>query len=357
MNPKASQAWIPIERIEAFLQLELALITLGCAFAAWVIYKLFLGQSSQERHISLQRQFSNLGAHLTVSTFLYLFHAALIRAVEAGDVGPAGLTVAAYVGLITIFSGATVFIKTWRIFVSEYLFIGHMKVRVPLLLINLFTLVIALILVGWILSNIFNLNLAPLLATSAIFSLVLGLALQDTLGNLFAGIALQLDKPYELGDWIEVHADASKWVGQVFEVSWRATVLTGLSDESLTIPNRVMSQAKISNFSLKTRPFVRTLSFRIPYGSPVHRVKEILTDAALSIAVIRNTPKPIVLVTDTAESWMNFKISYFIDDYGSQWLIADQIASAVVDLLEREGIGLAGPRLSIHQKRSSSRSA
>jgi len=135
------------------------------------------------------------------------------------DLGNTQERIAAYLGLATLIAGAIVFVKVCRILLFEYLFIGHMKEGVPLLIVNLFTLVISIGIVGWFATELFGVKLGPLLATSAVFSLILGLALQDTLGNLFAGVALQLDKPYEIGDWIEVNNGGATWVGQVEEIS------------------------------------------------------------------------------------------------------------------------------------------
>src|SRR5262249_25507055 len=148
--------------------------------------------------------------------------------------------------------------KTCRILLFEYLFLSHMRAGVPLLLVNLFTLLLTLVMGGWLCTAIFDVKLGPLLATSAIFSVVLGLALQDTLGKRFAGVAMQFDKPYEIGDWIEIMLNGQKWVGQVQEISWRATVMVGISDEHISVPNRLMGQTQISNFATTKRPIWRS---------------------------------------------------------------------------------------------------
>ena len=89
--------------------------------------------------------------------------------------------------------------------------------------------------------------------------------MQDTLGNLFAGVALQFDKPYEIGDWIEIHNSGQKWVGQIYEITWRATLLIGFVEEFITVPNRVMGQSEISNFRRSTTLLfvLRFLNFRL----------------------------------------------------------------------------------------------
>ena len=344
MNSKLSQTWIPLSRVEALIQFEPALIVLGLFLGAWIIYKIFLTGISPDRHKNLKALFSNLAMHLTIWIFLFIGYWLVQRGLELGITNERFPT---YVGLLTLVWGAIVFVKTCRILLFEYLFLGHMREGVPVLLVNLFSLLMAVSLGGWVATEVLNIHLGPLLATSAMFSLVLGLALQDTLGNLFAGVALQLDKPYELGDWIEVQSGIQKRAGRVHEISWRATVLIGLSDESLTIPNRVMAQAEVSNFSVKGRPIYRSQIFRIPFGAPISKVKDVLTHAASSVSQIRKVPGPTVLVSETTESWISFKLVYSIDDYGSQFEIGNQVLTAAVDALEAANLKPASQRVAI----------
>ncbi len=345
MTTRPDQPWIPIDRIESVVQLEPAVVILVLALAAWAIYKLFLRGVSEERHRNLRRLFGNLLSHVVFLVVLVGSYIVLSRL--GPDKSPAIERITSYVGLLALFSGGAVFVKTWRILVFEYLFLGHMKVGVPVLLVNLSTLILSIFIGGWLLTTVFNVKLVPILATSAILSLVLGLALQETLGNLFAGVALQFDKPYEIGDWIEIQSGSQKWIGQVNEISWRATVLIGLSDEILIVPNRVVANSEISNFSVRTRPIVRSQMFRIGYGSSVKAVKSALLLASASIPSIRKNPAPLVILTEAHESWLNYKLVYFIDDYGAQFVVADQVIAAALECLGRSGISIAPPRLSL----------
>jgi small-conductance mechanosensitive channel len=241
MNPKA--AWIPLEKIQAIVQLEPALLIAGLSLGAWLVYKLLLGKISSERHRNMSALFRNLGMH---AFFAACFIASFFLIGSFGAEGAAVERLLAYLGFFAVLSGAIVFVKVSRILAFEYLFLSHMRAGVPVLLVNLFTLLLSLVIGGWMATEIFSVRLTPLLATSAIFSLVLGLALQDTLGHLFAGVSLQFDKPHEIGDWIEIQTSGQKFVGQVEEISWRATVLIGLADELITVPNRTMAQALLS---------------------------------------------------------------------------------------------------------------
>lgn len=244
-----SISWISEKQVTAALQLEPVLILLSMAVGAWFIYKILLKNVNAERHRNLRGHFQNLLGHIAITASLYGIYEGLLWYRELIG-APAGFDrLIVYVGTVTVLWGCVVFIKISRIMAFEYLFLGSMKAGVPLLLVNMFTLILSAIVFGWVLAKIFDVNLTPLLATSAIFSIVLGLALQDTLGNLFAGIAMQFDKPFELGDWIEVKGGGDRIVGQVHEISWRATVLLAITDELITIPNRNLAQWQILNFA------------------------------------------------------------------------------------------------------------
>ena len=344
-SPQTTPTWVPIEKVTALVQPEPALVIVVLAILAVLFYRLFLRSVNPERHRLLRALQKNMAAHLVAMVVLFTGYTAL----SATQAEPGGTIqrFATYIGILTIVWGAMVFVKTSRILLFEYLFFGHMREGVPVLLVNLFTLMLSMVIGGWIISEVFSIRLAPLLATSAIFSIVLGLALQDTLGNLFAGVALQFDKPYEIGDWIEVQNGPMKWVGQVSEINWRATMLIGMTDESITIPNRVISQSQVSNFSTKIRPFCRAFVFRIPYGSDIEKVRKILLDACKDVDGIVPAPAPLTLVAECAESWITLRLVYFMEDYGNQFTIADRVGSNALQGLTRAGISLAAPRIAI----------
>ncbi len=344
MKIRISEPWIPIDRIDGIVQLEPAFLILGGALCAWLTWKVLLRKVSDKRHLRLKDLFRNLTGHMLVFTLFLVSYVALR---EYFPENRAVIRFASYLGLITIVGGAVVILKTWRILVLEYLFFSHMREGVPVLLVNISTLILSMIIGGWVIAEVFDIKVLPLLATSAIFSIILGLALQETLGNLFAGIALQFDKPYEIGDWIEVNPGNQIIVGQIQEITWRATVLVALTDELVTIPNRVLAQAKISNYSLKTRPIIRSQVFRLDPNVNIEEAKRALFDAISRVTKIRQSPAPAVLITETHESWLPFKLIYFVDDFGSQWSISDEVITKAVEALKRRGLKLAPPRLQI----------
>ncbi len=341
-----STAWIPKERLDSLLQVEPLTVLLALALSSAAVYRFLLKEVSEDRHRLLKDLLANLGGHIVALLLLFgTFHG--LSELSGRLEHPVFAKLAGYIGLVALFSGATVFVKTAKILIFEYLFIGHMKEGVPVLLVNLFTLLLSIVIGAWMLAEIFGVKLTPLLATSAIFSIVLGLALQDTLGNLFAGVALQFDKPCEIGDWVEIVHGPQKWVGQVHEVTWRATVLIGLSDELITLPNRIVGQSQVSNFSIDDRPIVRSQTLRLPYSVDIDAARTALIEAAKSVEKVRHEPSPLVYCTEAAESWLTVRLIYFLDDFGTQWSVGDRVLEAALDRLKRAGITLASPRIEI----------
>lgn len=251
---------------------------------------------------------------------------------------------AGFVAAVTILHAG---LRVGHVFLYEWLFAHNTREGVPVLLVDLFTIVASLILFGAVLHTLFLIEVASLFATSAVVSVVLGLALQDTLGQLFAGISLQLDRPFRLGDWVEVRVGGDRISGQVLEVSWRATMLLAITEELVTIPNKAMAQGVVSNFSGRERPFVRSYVFRLRLDADLALAKSELLEAARETKGVLEEPAAVPLVIETTESWVTLKMIVFVDDYGGQFGIGDAFQSRALARLAAAGVALAGPRLAL----------
>lgn len=343
-----AEKFIKVQALYSVLELEPFILIASLLAITWVFYKSFLSDVSEERHRNIRHHFSVLIRHFV---FLSGLFALFIFAQSMEGQVPYVQRLEPYLALLVFLWGNIVFVKTCRLLVLQYLFLGSMKHGVPLLLVNMFSLLLSILLAFWGISHIFGLELAPLLATSAAFSIILGLAMQDTLGNLFAGISLQIDQAYEIGDWLEVLSGSQKSVGQVKEISWRATTLAGLSGEVLTLPNRFMAQAQISNFSVPDQPILRTQIFRLQYGENIDLAKEVLERMAAGISELRGIPAPYSYVGEITENWIALKLLYFIDSYGSQWSVGGKVLRRGLQALEEKGIKTARQVLEVELKK------
>lgn len=339
-----TERFIQTRALFEILEFEPFLILSALVFLSWVFYKIFLREVSDERHRNLRGHLKTLLRHYIIFILLYGLFASL-REVHTEWEGLSRLL--PYSALIAFVWGSVVFVKTCRLLVLQYLFMGSMQAGVPLLLVNIFSLGLSVTILFWSVSRFFGVQLGPLLATSAAFSIILGLALQDTLGNLFAGISLAIDKSYEIGDWLEIVSGIQKTVGQVKEITWRSTVLTGFSDELITLPNRFMAQAQISNFSPEDTPILRSQIFRLSMGSNIDLAQNIIEKVAQDTPEVRKLPAAFAYVNETTESWVSLKLLYFIDSYGAQYLIGDQILRKGLEALRAAGVKLATNRLEV----------
>ena len=224
-----------------------------------------------------------------------------------------------------------------------------MRAGVPLLLVNIFSLVLSILIGFWAVNTILGVQLTPLLATSAAFSIILGLALQDTLGNLFAGISLQIDKTFEIGDWLEVMNGTTKTVGQVKELSWRSTLLVGLSDEMITLPNKTMAQSQVSNYSPEGQPILRSQIYKFPYAIDYVKVLDLLEQGASQISEVRAVPGPFAYIQEMNDHGITVKLIYFIDNYGRQFVVGDKVTKRGLELLQQNNIPFFRPALGVSQ--------
>lgn len=344
MKTKISQPWIQLETIDSLIHIEPFLLIIALSILAAVFYKLFLRSTTPDRHRSIRSYLKNLAKHLLFFLNLYFAYEIFSYTNLLGSLEPHVLP---YVGLVTVIWGCITLLKAARLLIFEYLFLSHKETGVPVLIVNLATLLIAIILTFWLLNSMFGLQLTPLVATSAAFSLIFGLALQDTLGNLFAGIAVQMDKPYEIGHWIEVQGQNNKWIGQVHEITWRATVLIGWSDEIITIPNRVIAQAQISNYSITRRPIIRTHTLNFEPNQNYEKIKTLLLDAVHNVDGVKKYPEPGLIIREVTDANMILRLYYYISDYGSQYSIGDKVLENIIDRMKSHKIGFARPKLDV----------
>ena len=182
-------------------------------------------------------------------------------------------------------------------------------------------LIKSLVFFGLLLLSLFVLNeglpeeqrvpLTSLLASAAVISVVLGFALQDTLGNLFSGLALHLERPVQVGHWIKVNDS----VGKVVETDWRSVKLRTLGHDYHVLPNSLVASGRIINYNDPPTPHRRELRIRAPYSAPPDGVIAAIMPVLSNNPGIESRPKPNVLVRDFSDHWVEYEIRYWYRDY------------------------------------------
>src|SRR5271155_1847935 len=160
-----------------------------------------------------------------------------------------------------------------------------------------------------IVAEVFDLPVKGLLATSGAVAIILGLALQSSLGDVFSGIVLNIERPYGVGDWIIVDDTVQ---GTVIETNWRAThILTGNQDVAI-IPNSVVAKAKLVNCSIPTR----THSIRVKLDPSITPATgcHLLNEVLLSSGQILQMPEPFVTIKDLSAEMIDYEMSFAVVD-------------------------------------------
>lgn len=184
-----------------------------------------------------------------------------------------------------------------------------------------------------------GLEVTALVATSTVLSAVIGLAMQDTLANIFAGISLQLGKPFHVGDWVTVYNQT----GAVVSTSWRATRIRTRDNNVIEIPNSSIAKAEIFNYSAPTPKHRRSVEVGIGFDVPPNQAKETLMTAASAVEGVWADPPPDVLLIKFGESAINYRLRYWVDDFQDAPEIDDRVMTSVWYYLKRAGVGLPYP--------------
>jgi small-conductance mechanosensitive channel/CRP-like cAMP-binding protein len=182
-----------------------------------------------------------------------------------------------------------------------------------------------------------------LLATSALLTAVIGLSLQETLGNLFAGLSLQAQPPFSVGDWLQ-YADTPDGIGRVLEINWRATHLVTIAEVEVIVPNGVIAKAPLKNFSRPSALMRHTSNIILPDAVPPHLIQSMVLRTLADLPGVLSTPPPSVLVGPFVERGATYSIRYFVDDFARLEPIEGELRKRLWYLLRRENIELPTPR-------------
>jgi small-conductance mechanosensitive channel/CRP-like cAMP-binding protein len=178
-----------------------------------------------------------------------------------------------------------------------------------------------------------------LLTTSAVGAVVVGFALQDTLGNLFSGLAIQVEKPFRVGHWIAI-GDRE---GQVQEITWRATKLRTKAGQFLIVPNGLISKEAILNYSEPTIPTRVEVEVGASYATPPNEVKAALKEAIDNAPLVMPAPAPNILLQQFDNSAITYRVQFWVGDYAVDSQARDQVRTNIWYAFRRRNIEIPFP--------------
>ena len=245
-----------------------------------------------------------------------------------------------YLRFLVLFSLAYSAFKVVEVMVVDLLPGRRGSRQAPAILRDVVAAVVGGLILVVLLRASFGVDVAALVATSAALSIVLGLALQETLANLFAGLALMLERPFEPGDWIQM----GDLIGRVQEVSWRAVRLKLIRQEDfLIVPNSVVAKSQIVNMSQPLPIHGHAIEVAAPYAEPPGRVRKALIEAALDVPGVLRQPSPIARVTRFESSAIVYQLVYYLDDYPRIYDLQGEVLSRCWYAFRRHGIDMPFP--------------
>ena len=174
---------------------------------------------------------------------------------------------------------------------------------------------------------------------SAVLTAVLGFALKDTLGNVFAGLAIHAERPFDVGDWIQYDTIPAH-IGRVVEINWRATKVITLDEAYVIIPNGQLAQASIRNFT-QPEPWSRRSLFVVaPYEVSPQRVQQIILESIRGSFGVLEHPAPSVVTNDFKERGIEYWVRIFTADFDKRDRVDGMARDRIWYAFARQGIEL-----------------
>jgi small-conductance mechanosensitive channel len=211
--------------------------------------------------------------------------------------------------------------------------------RMPKLLIDLSRLILVLVGTAFVSAAVWNADLAGVATALGVSSIVIGLALQDTLGSIMSGIALLFERPFSVGDWIQV----GDTVGQVLDMSWRSVRLLTFDREMVIIPHKFISNEVIRNYSQPHRLHAERVKISFSYDDPPNKALQVLRETAITTPGILSRPEPQTFTLSYDDSAILYEVKFFIEDYGQLEEIRNQFITRVWYAAQRHQLSIPFP--------------
>jgi CRP-like cAMP-binding protein len=197
--------------------------------------------------------------------------------------------------------------------------LNRTEVRVPSILRNLIQGVAAALLLLWMWREATS-DLFSLVTTSTVLA-VLGFALQGTIANLFAGLSLQLDPAFHLGEWIKF-GDVE---GKILEVRWRNVLLQNRDGDVIILPNSDLLSQRVDHLGGPRDVHRLAVDVGFHYRHPPNTVKQVMVEAALRTPGVLATPAPDCLLTGFADSSVTYQLRFWVNDVEGENVIASNV--------------------------------
>lgn len=186
-----------------------------------------------------------------------------------------------------------------------------------------------------IMGFVYDQKLTSLLATSGVIAMIVGLAIQINISNIFSGIAINIEQPFRVGDWVSIGAFEE---GKVIDITWRSTRIMSRAGSILSIPNSLASESPIHNFDYPDDSFWLRFTVHVHPSHHPQRVQKIIKDAVLSSHVVQKVPEPYVVFRGVNEWSAGYLVYCSVRDYTWKLMHEEAVWIRIWIHLNRAGI-------------------
>ncbi len=254
--------------------------------------------------------------------------------------------------LITIFAGIAV-LRVANILLNELVFariatqlVGPEQAVIPLL--NKFVTAFGWIMLGLFILTLWGVQIGPFLAGLGVAGLAISFALQKSLEDIFAGVALTLDRNFKIGDAIKLPDGTA---GRIIDIGLRSTKILNWENEMVIIPNSALAQATFINYEQPTGIVRGTVSFGVAYGTDPDKVEEIALQVAREDEAVLDDPAPSVVFLNMGDFSLDFQLRFYVKTSGERFDTAVRLRKALYKRFQQEGIEIPFPTRTIYLKR------
>jgi len=197
--------------------------------------------------------------------------------------------------------------------------------------------------------DILGINVMPFIAGAGVAGIAIGFAAKDTLSNLIAGVLLIIDRPFEIGDRIEVWsapAGSATW-GDVIGIGLRATKIKTTDNIVIIIPNNEIMKRDIVNYTIISTKIRVRINIGVSYDADIEKAKDLINSVAGTLPWVSKEPPPQVVVRNFGESSVDLQLRVWIDDARKRMDTISSVTDKVKEVFDKNGIEIPYPKRDI----------
>jgi small-conductance mechanosensitive channel/CRP-like cAMP-binding protein len=236
-------------------------------------------------------------------------------------------------------------IRLTNLIMFDIIISNKLKAPVPRLLKDVFATIILVTAISGILSKVFDLSVAGILAATGAIGIVVGFALKDMIADVFSGIAINIERPFVLGDVIECENGS---IGTVCDISWRTTSILAIDGIMAFIPNGRLSTMQIKNYSKPEASFRLYIDIHIDHNIPSKRVLRILNASVKSSCLNELSQMSNAHIADIDKLGVKYRIYFWLPEFTVYLEVRTKVLGQILESLYHSGINIVHPKLDVY---------